>query len=714
MIEKELTLATDFPPVGYDQWKASVVADLKGAPFEKKLVTRTPEGIDIQPLYTPADWPSDGDHSGFPGLLPMTRGSRTVGHALGGWDIRQEHLHPDPAEANKAILEDLEHGVTSIQLRLDAAACAGLDADAREAAELCGRDGVMAYSLGDFEAVFGGVQLDIAPASLDAGAAFLPAAALLAALLRRRKLKPTSVRCAFNADPLGALISEGQLPVPLDVALAQMTDLAAWTAANYPQSTSVEVHTDAYHHAGATSSQDLAFAVATGVEYLRAMTRAGLAVDGAVRQVVFGMSLGCHFFQAIAKLRALRKMWAKVVTSAGGSEAAARSTRIQVRTSRRVLTRRDPWVNLLRNTVCCFAGAVGGADSITTAPLDAAIGLSDEFSRHLARNTQIILLEESHLNRVIDQAGGSWFLERLTDQLAERAWALFQAIEGRGGMIRAATEGWVAGQIRTVEATRERNLATRKQAVTGVSEHPNVSEQPVTRPKPDRVQLRAEASTRLVAWRRDHPCADALATLARVAADPSRAPGALTEAAVKAAEAGATLGQISAALAGGKGSPAHVEPLAIHPYAAAYEELRDASDQYTARAGARPLVFLANMGTPADFIARSTYALNFFQAGGFGVVNNEGIADPEAAAAAFRQSRAKIAVICSTDKKYETVIEATAPRLKAAGARTVILAGNPGANEARYRAAGVDRFIFIRCDVLGTLHELLREEGVLS
>jgi methylmalonyl-CoA mutase len=714
MIEKELALATDFPPVGYDQWKAGVVAELKGAPFEKKLVTRAPEGIDVQPLYTAADWPSDGDPSGFPGFMPTTRGSRALGHAVGGWDIRQEHLHPDPAEANRAILEDLGHGVTSIQLRLDAAACTGLDGDAREAAALCGQDGVMAYSPGDFDLALAGVRLDIAPVSLDAGAAFLPAAALLAALFRQRKLDPASVACAFNADPLGALMSEGQLPVPLDVALAQMADLAAWTAGNYQHATAVEVNTGAYHHAGATSTQDLAFAVATGVEYLRAMTRAGMGVDAAVRQVVFGVSLGCRFLQAIARLRALRSMWAKVVTSAGGSEGAARSTQIRVRTSRRVLTRRDPWVNLLRNTVCCFAGAVGGADSITTAPLDAAIGLSDEFSRHLARNTQTILLEESHLNRVIDPAGGSWFLERLTDQFAEKAWALFQEIEGRGGMIRAANEGWVAGQIRTVEAARERNLATRKQAVTGVSEHPNVSEQPVTRPKPDRVKLRAEASARLVAWRRDHPCDAALPALARVAADPARAQGALTEAAVKAAEAGATLGQISAALAGDKGSPAHALPLALHPYAAAYEELRDASDQYTAKTGARPQVFLANMGTPAECIARATYALNFFQAGGFGVVNNDGFKDPDAAAAAFRQSGAKIAVICSTDKKYETVVEATAPRLKAAGARTAILAGNPGANEAKYRTAGVDRFIFMKCEILGTLHELLREEGVLS
>jgi methylmalonyl-CoA mutase len=714
MSDKELTL--DFPPVSYDQWKASVLTELKGAPFEKKLVSRTLEGIDIQPLYTAADWPSDGDPSGFPGLLPLTRGSQPLGHAVAGWDIRQEHTHPDPAEASRAILEDLAHGVSSIHLRLDAAACAGLDADAREAAELGGRDGMMAYSLEDFESVLRGVHLDIAPVALDAGAASLPAAALLAALLRRRKLDVAAVRCAFNADPLGTLMSEGHLLVPLDVALAQMADLAAWTAANYPNATAVEVNTGAYHHAGATSTQDLAFAVATAVEYLRAMTGAALDVDTAIRQIAFGESVGCRFFQGIAKLRALRKMWAKVVTTVGGSEAAARSTRIHVRTSRRVLTRRDPWVNLLRNTVCCFAGAVGGADSITTTPLDAAIGLSDEFSRHLARNTHTILLEESHLKRVIDHAGGSWFLEHLTDQLAERAWALFQAIEERGGMICVATDGWVAEQIRAVETTRERDLATRKQAVTGISEHPDVREQPVDRAKPDRARLRAEASARLVAWRRDHTCGAATDALARSAAEPTRAPGALTEAAVKAAEAGATLGQISAALASTphETSPAHVVPLAIHPYAAAYEELRDASDLYTAKAGRRPLVFLANMGTPADFIARSTYALNFVQAGGFGVSNNDGFTDPGAAAAAFRQSGAKITVICSTDKKYQTVVEATAPQLKAAGARTVILAGNPGANEVKYRAAGVDRFIFVRCDVLGTPHELLREEGVLS
>jgi methylmalonyl-CoA mutase len=444
------------------------------------------------------------------------------------------------------------------------------------------------------------------------------------------------------------------------------------------------------------------------------MTGAGLEVDIAASQIVFQLSIGTHFFQAIAKLRALRKMWAKVVIACGGSAAAAKAGKIHVRTSRRILTKVDPWVNLLRNTVCCFAGAVGSADSITTLPLDAAIGLSDEFSRHLARNTQIILQDESHLNREIDPAGGSWFLESLTDQLAEKAWALFQSIESQGGMSQVVTDGWAAAQIRAVQTTREKNLATRKQVETGVSEHPNLYEDKLAHPKPDQKRLRLDASSKLADWRRDHTSAQALAALTDLVAKAPRTLGALTAAAVQAAEAGATIGQMSKVLAGPEGKAVKVEPLAIHPYSVAYEELRGASDRYTERTGRRPMVFLANMGKPSDFIARSTYAMNFLEAGGFEAATNEGFTDAASATESFAKSGAKIAVICSSDKEYETVAEETARKLKASGARTVILAGNPGDKETAYRTAGIDRFIFVRCDVLGTLRDLLHEEGVLA
>ncbi len=716
MIAKDLDIAVDFPPASYEQWRRNAEAELKGAPFEKKLVGRTLEKIEIQPLYTNAHWNATDDPSGFPGFAPLTRGDQLLGNTLGGWDIRQEHLHPHPAEANRAILEDLEHGVSSIQLRLDAAACAGLDADDRAAIGLVGHDGVMVYSLGDLDQTLAGVRLDIAPISIDLGGSFLPGAAVLAALLEAREIEPSSVRCAFNADPLGALMREGRLGVPLEYALKELADLAVWTAHRYPNATSVEIGTGAYHHAGATSTQDLGFAIATGLEYLRAMTAAGLDVNTAAQQIAFGVSIGTQFFRAIAKLRALRTMWARVLQECGGDPDSGRTMQLRARTSRRVLTSVDPWVYLLRNTVCCFAAAVGGADVITTVPMDAAIGLSDEFSRNLSRNTQIILQEESHLNRVIDPGGGSWFLETLTEQLAAKSWEILRQVESRGGMIQAATEGWVAAQIAEVEVAREKDIATRRMVVTGVSEHPDVREERLVRPRIDYVRLRTEASTRLVRWRRDHKADAELKSLLDTARNPSRTPGSLTGMAVRAARAGATLGQIAGALSNGTGDrePARGTPLAIHPYAAAFEELRNAADYHTEKTGARPKVFLANIGKPAEFIARSTYALNFFQAGGFEEINNDGFTEPVAAAEAFRHSGAMIAVLCSTDPKYDELAESFARSIRSAGARTIVLAGNPGSNEARYRAAGVDRFIFIRCDVLGTLRELLREEGALQ
>ena len=717
MIESDLKILDDFPPVSYDTWKAQAVTDLKGVPFEKKMITHTYEGIDIQPIYTPESWPSANDPSGFPGGPPYTRGTRPLGHSLDGWDVRQEVLHPDPAEVNGIVLEELTNGVTSVELKLDAAASAGLDADDPRSAELCGRDGVMVYSLGDLDQTVKGVQMDVVPVSLEAGAAFLPGAALLAALWEQRGLGGSKALGAFNADPLGTLMRDGALPQPLDVALLHMADLAAWTACHFSNVSSVRVSTAVYHHAGADSVQDLAFAVGTAVEYLRAMTAAGVEFNAAVRQIAFHETVGCKFFQSIAKLRALRKLWARAIEACGADAKAGSGLRLIVETSRRVISHRDAWVNLLRNTAATFAGAVGGADAIITLPMDAAVGWSDESSRRLARNTQLILQEECHLNQTVDPAGGSWFLEKLTDEMAEKAWSLFQQIEGQGGMVRAATSGWIGDQIQAVESRREQDIATRKASLTGVSAHPDVFEKDLSRPSPNYSELRAKAAARLVKWRHDRRQGNPIADLAPVVAKSGRGIGELTAAAVKAAGAGATIGELTSTLAGpvANRQGASATPLAAHPYAAAYEQLRDTVDAYArANGDKRPRVFLANLGTRKEFLARSNYARDFFEAGGFEPVENDGFTDPQAAATAFAASGAEVAVICSTDTRYATDVEKVAPKLAAAGARTVVLAGNPGSNEARYRAAGVNLFIFIKCNVLEILRSLLHQVGVLQ
>ena len=715
-LNNELHVLDDFPAVSYEEWKAKATADLRGVPFEKKMITHTYDGLEVQPLYTAQSWSSAADPSGFPGIAPYTRGVRPLGHALDGWDVRQEVRKPTPAEANAVLLEELQHGAHSVELKLDAAACNGLDADDRRAAGLGGREGVMIYHRGDIAQVLQNVVLDISPVSVDAGAAFLPAAAVLAAQWAEQGMDPGKVLGSFNADPLGVLMLHGTLPLPLDAAIAQMVDLAAWTAKRYTNVTAIRVSTTVYHQAGASPVQELAYAMETAVEYVRAMTAAGMDINTAVKQIAFHEAVGCRFFQCIAKLRALRKLWAKIAMACGAEQASIAAMQLSTETSRRVLTRRDPWVNLLRNTAACFAGVVGGADVVTTLPMDAMVGPSDETARHLARNTQLILQEECRLNQVVDSAGGSWFLETLTDQLAETAWALFQQVEAKGGMIKAALSGYVNEQIHAVETRREKDVATRKAGVTGVSEHTDVFEEELSRPAPDVESLRQEAAAGVLKWRRDHRDQTSLATLQGLAARTSRPLGDMTEAAFQAARAGATIGQLSTALSAAARQQDSVEvaPLTLHPYAAAFEELRDATDAYAkAHENKRPKVFLANIGTPKEFLARANYATDFFEAGGFEPVTNDGFADAQAAAAAFATSGAKIAVICSTDKRYETEVERVAPTLRTAGARTVVLAGNPAANEMKYRSVGVTQFIFVKCNVPDTLRTLLKEEGVL-
>ncbi len=700
----ELGLA--FPPIDHTTWRKAVESDLKGAPFEKRMIATGDDGIALQPLYTEAVFPTRGDPAGVPGFAPFARAASPLGNTAHGWDIRQQPDHPDPARANAQILDDLAGGGSSVALPLDAASRHGHDADAPAAAELHGHGGVAVSTRADLARVLEGVRLDIAGVWLQAGAAFLPAAALHVATAEAGGVAAENLLGGFDADPLGTLMQQGALPVPIGRALGDMADLAGWTAAHAPHMTAVAVGTAPYHDAGASSVQELAFLLGTGLEYLRALTAAGLDVTAAARQIRFSISVGARFYQAIAKLRAARVLWSAAVAASGGAPA-GQAMRMRVITGRRVLTRRSQSINILRNTVAAYAGAVAGAEAITTVPFDAPTGLSTAQSRRNARNTQLVLAEECHLSRVIDPAGGSWYIESYTNAMVEQAWALFQQIEAQGGMIAAATGGWVAGQIGAVQTRRARDIASRKVPITGISEHPGAPEVHTPQDSIDRAALGRAAAQRLAEWRRAHAPGEALAALA--AARDNR-----TATAIAAARAGATLGEIAAALVPPGSVPAVVQPLAAQPDDAAFDALRDAAEAFAARRGQPPLVWLAGVGSLAEQTARRNFARDFFAAGGFEVRATDAAADVAAAVAGFAQSGAAIAVICSTDKRYPTVVAELAPKLRAAGARHVLLAGHPGAAEAEYRAAGVARFIHIRSDVVETLWSLLRAEEAVA
>ena len=705
MTDQQLKFAEGFPMPTYEQWVAEVEKALKGAPFDKRMYTKTYEGVTLRPIYTRQDWPSTGDPSGFPAAMPFTRGGRAAGNRTEDWDVRQTYAYPDPAKCNDIILNELTRGVTSLHLRFDRAANAGLDADQPGADALAGADGVMIYSVDDLDRLLTGVYLDLVTVSLDAGAQAVVAAAMLEALWHRRRLGRDAAKGAFNADPLGALAATGTLPVTINAALAQMADLARHAAATYPHVTAVGVDTSPYHDAGATESQDLAASMATAVAYLKAMTAAGLDIDQACRQILFTYSVPCDQFLAISKLRAARKMWARITEACGATES-PQAMKLNAVTGWRMMSKRDPWVNMLRTTVACFAAAVGGADSITVRPFDTILGPPGELGRRIARNTHVILAEESNLAKVIDPAGGSWYVESRTDELAEVAWAEFQAIEQAGGIIAALKDGSLAKKIEAAYGQREAALAKRRDPVTGVSEFPNILEATMELEQPDLLVAFRASLDRLKAARIRDGGATAKAADALKAAKP----GGIAEAAVAAAGAGATIGQMAAAL---KGEATALAALPKHRLAERFEDLRDASDAYKQQIGDGPKIFLANLGTVAQHTGRATFSKNFFEVAGIQAITNAGFQDAASCAAAFKESGARIAVLCSADPIYEQMARPAAQALKRAGCEYLFFAGNPGDKREMYISAGVDDFIFMGGDVLQTTRSALARLGVI-
>ncbi|MFH8580908.1 methylmalonyl-CoA mutase subunit beta [Streptomyces zaomyceticus] len=448
-----LSLASEFPDAPHEQWQHLVAGVLRksgkevsGDAAEDALSTLLEDGLDTRPLYTARDTAPDG---GLPGFAPFVRGGRAEGNTLGGWDVRQRHLAAD----GEAVLSDLENGVTSLWLGV-------------------GATGVPVSSL---DKVLEGVYLDLAPVALDAGDETAAAAERLLRLYEERGVADDAARGNLGADPLGHEARTGRPAYDL----ASVAGLARRCADRYPGLRALTVDALPYHEAGGSAAQELGCSLATGVAYLRGLTEAGLSVAEACAQLEFRYAATADQFLTIAKLRAARRLWARVAEACGAPEAGAQ--RQHAVTSSVMMTRRDPWVNMLRTTVATLAAGVGGADSVTVLPFDEVLGLPDAFARRIARNTSTVLIEESHLSRVIDPAGGSWYVERLTDELAHAAWAYFQGIERAGGQQAALRSGAIGEQLAATWAARSAKLATRREPITGVSEFPNLGEKPVDR-----------------------------------------------------------------------------------------------------------------------------------------------------------------------------------------------------------------------------------------
>ena len=616
-------LASDFAPATYDKWRQLVDKALKGADFDKKLVAKTADGLRIEPLYARAD-ALPGAEAAVPGNAPFTRGTHADVQGL-GWQIHQRVVEAEPSAANKVILEELGGGANGVVLQI-----AGP-----------GQNGITIAGADDAAATLSGVFVDYAPIQLAGGMYGLAAARHYLKALAALKPEPGGTAISrLNVDPVGTLARFGVTWAPIDKALTETVALAAEARGGRGRLSTVLVDATVPHEAGASEAQELAFLAAGLVVYLRAFEAAGVAPKDAMPSIAFALAVDTDLFVNAAKVRAARRIIARIAEASGASPA---SMHITATTSARMMAKRDPWTNMLRTTAACAAATFGGADAITVLPFTWALGVPDRFARRVARNTQLVLQEESQLGRVVDPIGGSWYVEKLTDELSQRAWTLFQDIEVEGGIVAALTSGGLQDDIAKVAEARARAVATGRSELTGVSVFPflgddGVKVTPYAEPAPvDKPALRA---------------------------------------------------------------------LTPHRLGEAFEKLRDAGDAFLAKTGKRKRIFMANLGEIAEHNRRSQWMWNFLAAGGIEGLTSDGYKSAAEAAAAFKASGAKIACICSSDEVYARDAEAAAKALKQAGATRVLLAGRPGEAEPALRAAGVDGFLFAGQDAVATLEGL--------
>ncbi|MDQ5910258.1 MAG: methylmalonyl-CoA mutase [Pseudomonadota bacterium] len=704
----DLTAPTfdEFPPTPYEEWRKVVDKFLKGAPFEKRLVTKTYENIDLQPMYRQEDIANLPQIDSLPGFAPYVRGASAIGYVGGSWDVAQEIPCSTPAAFNEALQSDLARGQNAINLVLDHPTLHGIDADQAEAGDV-GKGGLSLSSVADLAQALAGVDLETMPIYVQADTSALSFTALLAALIKQQGKSLAQLRGAIGMDPLGHLAHYGHLPRDLNGVYDVMAQLTGWAKANAPQLQTITVQGHPYHNGGASTTQELAFALATAVDYLRAMQERGLNIDDAAPRVRFAFSIGSNFFMEIARMRAARMLWAKIVQAFGGN-AESQKMHIHARTSAWNQSMYDPHVNLLRGTTEAFSAIIGGCDSLHISPFDELIRTPDEFSRRIARNTHTVLREETHITHTVDPAGGSWYVEHLTDAVARQSWSIFQEVEKQGGMAKALAANWPQGQVADIAAKRMANLAKRKDIFVGTNMYPNLKEARLEAPKVDAAAMKAERMAALNQARSAAQQAQKQTALAQLVKGENG-----VEAAINAALAGATIGEIAQAARTNAQPGPTMNAVCAQRGALPFEKLREATDAYQARTGNRPQIFLATMGPLTQHKGRADFATAFLGVGGFETIYPAGFTSTDEAADAALKSGASIVVICSTDATYPELVPPLAQQLKQANAGlTVLLAGYPTDHIDAFKAAGVDDFIHINANCQALLTTLQKKMGI--
>jgi methylmalonyl-CoA mutase len=679
-----MSLLSEFPEHTYDQWHAAAEALLKGASFDQKLVSKTYEDITIQPIYRREDIAGLEHLKHFPGSASLVRGSQTDGFLKAGWDVSQELKASTTAELNGLIHEGLNGGQSELNIFVG-----------------CGQDdcctgGVRLDTAADVKTALDGVAVDSISTWWQGGPAVASLAPMVIAAAEDMGVPADKLRGGFENDPLADLVSKGISRQPLSLRFDHMAALTDYAAKNAPGLRTISVKGDVYHNAGASTTQELGYVIATLVAYLEEMNARGLSPESVLPHIRLRLSVGSDYFMEIAKIRAARWLWSKVASAYGVENA---PVHIHVSTSKWNKTTYDAHTNMLRVTSEAFAAVVAGVDSLHIGPFDEISGKTDEFSRRIARNLHTILREECGLDRVIDPAGGSTYIEWLTDKIAAKSWEIFQGIEKQGGMLAALEAGTVQQAVQAVTKAKFTNIRRRKDKIVGANMYPDLKGKKLAIRS---VECRAGQNI---------PGAPAPQQLDVVQSNTAI----MIEQAITAAKAGAT--KLSLALATGficEETGPTVTPLPARRAAEEYEALRDASAAFATKTGTAPSILQLNMGPSRKYRLRADWTAGFFEAAGFAMDGKRDFKSIDDALAALTESQAAIAVITSDDATYLETVEPLAKAVKAAKPGIFLLvAGAPGDNEPAWRAAGVDDFVNVRSNNYELNEQLLKKAGVI-
>jgi len=673
-------LLSEFPRPTKEEWRKATDKLLKGKPYDKIMLTKTYEGIQLEPIYWQDNFEKLVLKDNLPGTENYLRSTKLLGYREKEWNIAQEIPYAFPDDFNKALLHDLNSGQNSINIVLDQASYLSKDPNQSSEFEV-GKNGVSIANLEDLETALKDVLLDIIHLDINADLNAGEFTALVIALAKKNKFALSKLSANIGYDPIKYLITNGNLPKSLENYFDEMFTLTKWANDNNLKIRTISVSGLDYCNAGASDIDELSFVFATATLYIKEMMNRGLSIDQVADKIKFEFGIGQNFFMEISKLRAARVLWSNIVSAFDGSEESKKMF-IHAKSTMINKTKYDPYVNMLRTTTETFSAILSGVDSICTTPFDGIFGEPTEFSRRIARNQQIILKEEVKLENVIDPAGGSWFIEDLTNQIIDKTWEKFQTIEKNGDFLTSIKRGYPQESIKETAEKRLKNLLVRKDVIVGTNMYANNIEIPLEFREPDYKEIYKIRNNYFSTYEKP--------SINLKDFDINKM--------ILAFENGATLNQVASSYYQ-KEKSIKINPIKTIRLTEIFEELRDNMEAFKKETGNVANICLLNIGTLAEYKGRSDFSKAFFEVGGFNIVQTKADVDALVVAKEALKKEKDVFVICSSDKNYESIVPKVCNYIKAENPESnIVLAGYPKNQVENYRKLGIDLFIHVRAN----------------